>query len=553
MRTFRLLTASGAGLLAVLLSSTVRADLEPEWIEALSVDSSLTAGLWGMTVDAAGVAYVTGTGGTSANTDVVTAAFDSDGTLLWSQIYNGLEDGNDQGRGIALGPDGSVHVCGNTPDSASYATVLLLEYEASTGELLDEIQYSSGPYTSEHGGSVVVDADGNVYVGGGTVGDGGDAMILKFDSDGEFQWKRVWDGPADAPYSQDTVLELLLDPDGLPVALIHGVMGSLQPDYVVFECEVADGSTAWEATWGVNGGDYPRDMEMDGDGDIYVTGTGIDGSNAFSTIKLDGTDGKLLWQEYDSGAARAHAIALDGEGGVYITGRVDPDGDLSNFNDNFLTVKRAAADGAFEWSHAYGDDCVGCYDVPADVIVDVEGNVFVAGFTSSDPYVADAITFVLDSGTGDEIERGVVSGEGATTTAEPRFLALDPSYNLLAGGDFYDADTGEVEMFVFRYASLTATSEPMFLRGDTDGSGATSVLLDALYLLQWGFLNGPAPACDDAADVDDSGAVQPLLDALALLLWGFAAGEIPPAPGPTECGVDTTTDALLCAGPTGCP
>ncbi len=89
------------------------------------------------------------------------------------------------------------------------------------------------------------------------------------------------------------------------------------------------------------------------------------------------------------------------------------------------------------------------------------------------------------------------------------------------------------------------TIETEFRRGDVDGSGGVSALLDALYLLSYGFLSGPAPPCLQAADADDSGGVAPLIDALYLLTWAFLSGPAPPAPGPV-CGVDGTADALDC-------
>lgn len=88
-----------------------------------------------------------------------------------------------------------------------------------------------------------------------------------------------------------------------------------------------------------------------------------------------------------------------------------------------------------------------------------------------------------------------------------------------------------------------------FLRGDVSGDGVTQGLLDALYLLTWGFLGGDSTPCREAADVNDDGAVSPLLDALALLEWAFSlGGEDPPSPGPTKCGIDATEN-LGCTTP----
>jgi len=448
-------------LACALPAAAAAAELTPEWLARLSVGGSLSAGMAGMVVDAAGVTYVTGIAGPSDNTDIKTAAFAPDGTLLWSRIYNGPQDWHDQARAITLGPGGLVYVTGNTPGPGSFARVLVLAYDVVSGSLVKSFEYTSGPGLSEHGASIAVDAAGAIFVAGGTVGDGGDVLVLAFEPNGQLRWKRTWDGPAWGPYSQDNALEVLLDPSGDPVVMIHGVMASLHPDYVVIKYAPATGATLWEATWGVSGGDFARDMEIDAQGDVYVTGTGIDSQNKFSTIKLEGTDGSLLWQAYDwtgyhNGVA---ALALDGQGGVYVTGGVDPDGDESNMNDNIYTVKRDAATGAFRWSHLYGANCIGCWDAPGDVVVDGSGHAFVAGATNSPPYSADAILLVLDAATGVETDRGIISGQ-ALESANAHELRLDGSANILVGGHISNVNTGFVDMSVARYAALGETGIP---------------------------------------------------------------------------------------------
>ena len=95
---------------------------------------------------------------------------------------------------------------------------------------------------------------------------------------------------------------------------------------------------------------------------------------------------------------------------------------------------------------------------------------------------------------------------------------------------------------------------PEFLRGDVDGDGAVSTLVDALMLLEFGFVAGSAaPPCLDAADVDGDGILSPLLDSFALLTFTLAGGPTPPAPGPDECGPNPGGAALGCATLPSCP
>ncbi len=101
------------------------------------------------------------------------------------------------------------------------------------------------------------------------------------------------------------------------------------------------------------------------------------------------------------------------------------------------------------------------------------------------------------------------------------------------------------------FPAMGEVVETPFRRGDVDGDGILSPLLDALYLLVHGFLGGAEPPCARAADADDSGGVAPLLDALYVLSWWFTGGPAPPAPG-DRCGVDETADALSCVVPPDC-
>lgn len=447
----------------LFIVGTASAEVLPEWTSKLPVGSSLTAGTQGLAVDAAGVSFVTGITGSSSNTDTLTAAYGTNGALLWSHTYNGPANWHDQARGITVHQN-KVWVCGNTPDAQTYAKVLLLGYDAATGALLSSTIYSSGSFVSEYGGSVTTDTAGNVYVGGGTNGDGSDGMLLKFDSNGVFQWKQTYDGDAWGPFSQDSVIEVAIDGNGDVFALINGYAASLHPDYVVNKYSPLDGGLIWSASWGVNGGDFPRDLELDAANDVYVTGTAIDFIDKYSTIKLQGSDGALIWQAYDSAGQRnaASALALDGQGGVYVTGSTDPDGDMSNQNDNYFTVRRDATTGAQGWTHLYGANCVGCSDVPSDVAVDSAGSVYVMGRSSSAPYSADLLLFVLDAGSGGEIDRGAVPS-GANELFEPGALRFDASENLYHAGNLYNANTGARAIATLRYTTQSQSIYQLYV------------------------------------------------------------------------------------------
>ena len=92
---------------------------------------------------------------------------------------------------------------------------------------------------------------------------------------------------------------------------------------------------------------------------------------------------------------------------------------------------------------------------------------------------------------------------------------------------------------------------PDYIRGDVDSDGTVNALVDGIFLLDYGFLGGSAPTCEDAADADDDGFINVIADAIALFNFGFLGGVPPPPPFP-DCGGDATLDALDCDA-AGCP
>jgi len=435
-------------------TSGARAELNEEWTVRLPTGSTLYSGLRGMTVDAAGSTYVVGNAGVSYNVDTLTARYDRDGNLVWSHVYNGPGNWHDTINGVALAPDGSVLAVGSTPGAGRYADLLVLKYDGD-GNLLWDRAFNGGPFASDGGLCVAVDRDGNVYAGGHTVGDGSDCLVVKFDPDGRTLWSKTWDGPAPAPYSQEAVRGIAVAPDGDIVIIADGVMPSLHPDYVVIKYAAADGAVRWISTWGESSGDTPVDLAIDAQGDIYVTGTTLKSGIVYGTVKFDGSDGRVLWAEYDATGFRdaPHAIALDGRGGVYVTGSTDPFGDDSKFMHNMYTVKRNTETGAQLWTNEYGATCVGCYDVPGDLIVDLSGHAHVVGTTSSPPYTLDQLLLVLDAESGVEVETGIVES-GINDSAAAGFVALDGAGNVHVGGNYEQLNTGEVDILAVKYASL---------------------------------------------------------------------------------------------------
>lgn len=95
------------------------------------------------------------------------------------------------------------------------------------------------------------------------------------------------------------------------------------------------------------------------------------------------------------------------------------------------------------------------------------------------------------------------------------------------------------------------SSAPGFRRGDANADAAINIT-DACRILGFLFRGEEGLTCLDASDVDDTGHLS-ITDAIYLLDYLFRCCSAPPAPGPTECGPDPTSDSLGCLRYDPCP
>ena len=295
---------------------------------------------------------------------------DPAGALAYTTYFGGIFD--DEGHSLALTTDGSVYVVGYTtsPDFPivngfqanrnGIQDAIVVKLAISNGE----IQFSSylGGVNSDRAFGVAIDATGNAYVAGGTLG--------SFPIVNAFQ-------PAFGRGLRD------------------GFLTKITPS----------GTIGFSTFFGGAGDEQIYDVAIDADGNIIVTGytssQNFPVANALYRIFRGGTDdvfiskfnsagSGLIFSTYLGGFASDNGVrlAVDKDNNIYVTGyTLSPDFPIKNapqplhagVYDAFLIKLHPDGQDADFSTPIGGEDT----DGGTAVAVDKDGYIYVAGFTNS--------------------------------------------------------------------------------------------------------------------------------------------------------------------------
>ena len=103
------------------------------WISRYNGPDSLQDGAYALTLDATGNVYVTGGSAKDWYEDCVTIKYNSNGSEIWVQRYNGPGNGWDQGKAIAVDAAGNVYVTGGSYGDGTKTDYVTIKYSQTTG------------------------------------------------------------------------------------------------------------------------------------------------------------------------------------------------------------------------------------------------------------------------------------------------------------------------------------------------------------------------------------------------------------------------------------
>jgi uncharacterized delta-60 repeat protein len=330
------------------LTTIVLAQASQQWAAVYNGTGNSTDMVYSMAIDGLGNVYVTGySTGSGSSQDYTTLKYNSSGALVWIAKYNGPANSADVAYAVTLDASGNIYVTGSSVGNGTNADYTTIKYN-SAGTQLWVARYNSPFNSSDDAVSIAVDGSGNVYVTGNIIatGTGTDYTTVKYNSSGIQQWAVRYDGPEN---HNDDAESIKVTSTGIVYVTGSSRGIGTNSDYTTIKYSTT-GVQQWIARYNGTGNslDRPYSMALDAAGNIYITGESYApgaSSSDYATIKYN-SSGVQQWAARYSGPVSggfdgANAMALDVTGNIYVTGRSD--GDYATIKYNTSGVQQWAA------------------------------------------------------------------------------------------------------------------------------------------------------------------------------------------------------------------
>jgi uncharacterized delta-60 repeat protein len=247
------------------------------WGQLISGTANEDDQAFGIAVDSIGNnVYLCGyTDNDTTGIDFTVAAYDSSGGIRWINKYNGSEGGTDKAWGIVV-DDNKIIVTGESDGDTSRGDCMTIKYSAQ-GDTQWTARYNGAGNHNDKAFGIVVDADGNSYIAGYSVGEDTsttDYLTVKYGLEGEMLWDNTYNGTG---HYQDTAFGICLPKSseyvyvtgGSSSDTVRGKMDAVSIRYNIFSGNESQVSR-YNGTDNLN--DAALGITVDTSGNIFVTG-----------------------------------------------------------------------------------------------------------------------------------------------------------------------------------------------------------------------------------------------------------------------------------------
>lgn len=362
-------------------------------------------------------------------------------TPIWWRTWGGSE--GDYAGSITVGGT-SLYVVGRTQSyDANWADALVLKYDLN-GNLLWNRTWNGGDHSQNHADSIALDGT-SLYAAGGTDSfdsngndySEDDALLLKYDTNGNLLWYKTWGGSGN-----EVATSIVVGSTNIYIAGYTESFGAGKNDAFLLKYTL-NGDLGWYKTWGGSNDDKASSLKLDGT-NIYVCGFtesyGAGGSDAF--IQKYDQDGNQIWyktwggSDYDGASSLAVSNAK-----IYITGTTGyTESAGAGLPDVFL--QEYDSDGNLLWTKTWGGSD---HDYATSMAID-NTHIYITGLTYS--YGAGRFdSFILKFDlNGDLIWDRTWGGEESD---EASSLAIDTS-NIYMAGRTFSFGAGSNDIFLLK-------------------------------------------------------------------------------------------------------
>ncbi len=333
----------------------------------------------------------------------------TDGGRIWQQWLGG--SGNDIARSIIECDDGSIVVAGESDSKDGQITsswgktdCWVVKLDADGGMIWQKNLGGSGDdavYSITEGkdNSYIVSGwtnstDGNVSGNKGGI----DYWVAKLNAtNGDIIWSKCLGGTG-----SDYAYSVMESKDGYYV--VAGSSASADGDvlankggydYWIAKLDPADGRIVWKKSYGGSGNETANSIIESNDGNYIVSGysassdgdvTGNHGQNDYWILKVQSTDGALIWEKTLGGSDRDNATSIveESDGTLCVAGySYSVDGDVTGNHglSDWWIAKLKSADGSMVWQKTIGGS--GGNECAMSIIKNDDASFAIAGFATS--------------------------------------------------------------------------------------------------------------------------------------------------------------------------
>ncbi|MGH2575376.1 MAG: T9SS type A sorting domain-containing protein, partial [Ignavibacteria bacterium] len=414
---------------------------------------------YAIAADLLGYTYVTGySTGNGSGYDYATIKYDSYGDTVWVARYNGLGNGDDVALDIVVDNSGYIYVTGYSMGIGTGYDYATIKYN-SDGDSLWVVRFDGEGHSEDKAYAITVDEIGEIHITGCVtgIGSGTDYCTIKYDSNGEVIWNKVYNGTGN---SEDVSCGIKVDVSRNVYVTGYSTESGSNKDYTTIKYD-SSGATLWVAVYNGPGNheDKANSITLDNEGNILVTGTSRNTSSSssqdYATVKYD-TGGVQQWAARYNGTGNsvdiAYAVAIGNDNEVLVTG--SSRSSWYSSSSDYATVKYNS-NGVQQWVSRYngtGNSVDIAYAIAVSLTDDA---VFVTGSSRSTLLEGseDMVTvkYSLSSGTQLQVSRINGPGDGEDAALD---IIVDDNNNVSITGYVSVGGLDNITQPDYDYATL---------------------------------------------------------------------------------------------------